>query len=246
MTLLEAVESLGLIEVTAVSWIYVIRVQTSHVAVFQIAYLLPFFDPGLPEEFRVGGPRFWRDQERLLESTIPIEDQISELHRTRTVGNLALNHRTPAERAAHGLWSIRTHGGNDQERLTWMAAIIAAEGRSSSQEGSTKIRSLSSCFQPAPNRRKPPASRRRAVAIDGRRSRWVSIELLAHSIFRPVSFTEPGAWTSGWKAVVRVGSTVDQGLPAWESLASLRKPADKYLCRQPTPIVSGYLNGIEA
>jgi hypothetical protein len=158
MTLLEAVESLGLIEVTAVSWIYVIRVHTCHLAVFQIAYLLPFLDVNLPDEFRAGKPRLWRDQRRLLESTMQIEDQISELHRTRTVGNLALTYRTPPERAAHGLWSIRTHGGNDQERLTWMAAIIAAEGRSSSQEGSTRTRPLSSCFQPVPNRRKPPAS----------------------------------------------------------------------------------------
>ena len=58
MTLLEAVESLGLIEVIAVSWIYVIRVHTRHLVVFQIAYLLPFLDPGLPDEFRVGGPKF--------------------------------------------------------------------------------------------------------------------------------------------------------------------------------------------
>jgi len=118
MTLLKAVESLGLIELTAVSWVYVIRVQTRHVAVFQIAYLLPFLDHGLPDEFRAGKPRLWRDQIRLLESTIPIEDQILELHRTRTFGNLTQAYRTPAERAAHGLWSIRTHGGNDQERLT--------------------------------------------------------------------------------------------------------------------------------
>jgi hypothetical protein len=57
MTLLKAVESLGLIEVTAVSWIYVIRVRTRHVAVFTIAYLLPFLDPNLPDEFRAGKPR---------------------------------------------------------------------------------------------------------------------------------------------------------------------------------------------
>jgi hypothetical protein len=158
MTLLEAVESLGLIEVTAVSWIYVIRVQACHLAFFQIAYLLPFLDPGLPDEFRAGKPRLWRDQERLLESTMPMEDQISELHRTRTVGNLALNYRTPPERAAHGLWSIRTHGGNDQERLTWMAAIIAAEGRSPWQEGSSRIQPISDSFQSIANRRKPPAS----------------------------------------------------------------------------------------
>ena len=112
MTLLKAVESLGLIEVTAVSWIYISRVHTRHLAVFQIAYLLPFLDVNLPDEFRAGEPRLWRDQRRLLESTIPIEDQISELHRTRTFGNLALIDRTSPERAAPVLWSIRTHCGN--------------------------------------------------------------------------------------------------------------------------------------
>jgi|SRR5579859_5933941 len=103
MTLLEAVESLGLIEVTAVSWIYISRVHARHLVVFQIAYMLPFFDVKLPDEFRAGEPKLWRDQRRLLESTMPIEDQISELHKTRTLGNLALIDRTPAERAAHGL-----------------------------------------------------------------------------------------------------------------------------------------------
>jgi hypothetical protein len=155
MTLLEAVESLGLIEVTAVSWIYVIRVHTRHVAVFQIAYLLPFLDPNLPDEFRAGKPRLWRDQRRLLESTMPIEDQISELHKTRTFGNLALTYRTSSGRGATGLWSIRTHGGNDQERLTWMGAVIAAEGRS---PWSSRNRALSSCSQAIASHRKPPTS----------------------------------------------------------------------------------------
>jgi hypothetical protein len=158
MTLLKAVESLGLIEVTAVSWIYVVRVHTRYTAVFQIAYLLPFLDPALPDEFRAGKPRFWRDQRRLLESTMPIEDQISELHRTRTLGDLALIYRAPAERVVEGLWCIRTHGGNDQERLTWMEGIIATEGRSPWREGSPRIRPLSSCSQSISNPRKPPAS----------------------------------------------------------------------------------------
>jgi hypothetical protein len=158
MTLLEAVESLGLFEVTAVSWIYVIRVHTRYMAVFQIAYLLPFLDADLPNEFRAGEPRFWPDQARRLESRVPIEDQILELHRTRTFGNLTQVYQTPTGRGEHGLWSIRTHGGNDQERLTWMAAIIALEGRSSWQEGSPRIRPLSSGSQSISNFRKPPAS----------------------------------------------------------------------------------------
>jgi hypothetical protein len=158
MTLLEAVESLGLIEVAAVSWIFVIRVQTRHVAVFQIAYLLPFLDPDFPVKFRAGEPRFWPDQTRQLESRVPIEDQILELHRTRTFGNLTPVYQAPAGREANGLWSIRTHGGNDQERLTWIAAIMGVEGRSPWQEGSPRIESLSSCLQSIANRRKPPAS----------------------------------------------------------------------------------------
>jgi len=158
MTLLEAVESLGLIEVAAVSWIFVIRVQTRHVAVFQIAYLLPFPDPDLPLKFRSGEPRFWPDQTRRLESGFPIEDQILELHRTRTLGNLTPVYQTQAGREENGLWSIRTHGGSDQERLTWMAAIMGVEGRSMWQEGSSRIQPLPICSQSIASLRKPPAS----------------------------------------------------------------------------------------
>jgi hypothetical protein len=130
MTLLEAVESLGLIEVNAVSWIYIIRVHTRHMAVFTIAYLLPFLDADLSDEFRAGDLRLWKDRRRLLESKIPIEVQILELHRTRTVGSLALVHAGPEERGANGLWTIKTHAANDQERLKWMESVIALEGRS--------------------------------------------------------------------------------------------------------------------
>jgi hypothetical protein len=129
MTLLEAVESLALVEVTAVSWTHVIRVHTHHVAVFTIAHLLPFFDTDLPDDFRAGDLRLWQDRRRLLESNIPIEGQILELHRTRTVGNLALVRLMPAEREAHGLWTIKTHAGDDEERMAWMEAVIEAEGR---------------------------------------------------------------------------------------------------------------------
>jgi hypothetical protein len=130
MTLLEAVESLGLIEVNAVSWIYIFRVHTRHIAVFTIAYLLPFLDSDLSDEFRAGDLRLWKDRRRLLQSKIPIEVQILELHGTRTVGNLALVHQGPEESDAHGLWTIKTHAADDQERLKWMESVIALEGRS--------------------------------------------------------------------------------------------------------------------
>src|SRR5580704_323861 len=95
----------------------------------------------------------------------PIEDQISELHRTRTFGNLALIYRTSSERGTPGLWSIRTHGGNDQERLTWMEAVIAAEGRSPWQEGSSTIRPLSSLLSVDSQSSETANFRRRPVAI---------------------------------------------------------------------------------
>ena len=130
MTLLEAVESLALIELNAVSCIHVVRLRSHHVAFFTIALLLPFLNTDLSDEFRAGEPRLWPDQARLLESEAPIEDQILELHRTRALGNLSQVYLQPTKRVAHELWIIETHCGTDQERLRWMEAVIAVEGRS--------------------------------------------------------------------------------------------------------------------
>jgi hypothetical protein len=130
MTLLEAVESLALIEVNAVSYIHIVPFRSQYVAVFTISILLPFVNTDLSDEFRCGEPRFWRDQARWLESTAPIEDQILELHRSRTLGNLSRVYLKPAKTSAGELWIIETHCGTDQERLTWMEAVIAMEGRS--------------------------------------------------------------------------------------------------------------------
>jgi hypothetical protein len=129
MTLLEAVESLALIEVNAVSWINVMPVDNLHVAVFTIAFVLPFLDPELPYEFRAGKRKCWPDQKRLLGSAMPIEYQILELHRTQTLGNLAPVYLRPTEGQAQGLWAIKPHAGDDRERLTWMEAVIGLEGR---------------------------------------------------------------------------------------------------------------------
>ena len=133
MTLLDAVESLALIEVPAVSCIHVVPFYSHHVAFFTIAFLLPFLNTNLSDEFRAGELRFWPDQARVLESEAPIEDQILELHRTRALGNLSqvyLRHLRPSERGTRELWIIETHCGTDQERLAWMEAVIGLEGRS--------------------------------------------------------------------------------------------------------------------
>jgi hypothetical protein len=130
MTLLKAVESLALMEVNAVSWINVIPLATGrHIAFFTIAFLLPFRDSDLPYEFRAGQRRFWPDQKRLLESDIPIQEQILELHGARTLGNLELVYLKPADGWERGLWTIKSHAGDDQERLTWMGRVIGLEGR---------------------------------------------------------------------------------------------------------------------
>ena len=68
MTLLDAVESLQFMEMSAVSWINIILIHTHYVAHFTIAFVLPFLEAKLPDEFRDGSPRFWPDQKRLLKS----------------------------------------------------------------------------------------------------------------------------------------------------------------------------------
>jgi hypothetical protein len=129
MTLLEAVDSLEFIEVTAVSWINVIPTRTDYVAFFTIAFVLPFLNTKLTDEYKAGSPRFWPDRKRLLKSRIPIKDQILELHQTRMLGNLASVYLPPTEGKTHGLWIIKTHSSGDQERLRLVEAVIALEGR---------------------------------------------------------------------------------------------------------------------
>ena len=130
MTLLTAVESLSLIELPAVSFIFVIPFRTHYRVFFTIALLLPFSRTDLPDDFRAGTLRFWPDQSRLLEGDAPIEDQITELHKTGSLGNLSQVYLRPTETEARGLWIIETHAGTQDERLNWMASVIALEGRS--------------------------------------------------------------------------------------------------------------------
>jgi hypothetical protein len=130
MTLVDAVQSLGIIELPAVSWINIRPGRRNHVVVFTIAIVLPLADLALPEEFRAGEPRSWPDRRRLLEAGIPIEDQIRELHLTHMLGNLAWVYLAAIEGEAYGLWIIETHAGSRQERLDWLQSIIALEGRS--------------------------------------------------------------------------------------------------------------------
>ena len=124
MTLLEAVQSLAILEMAAVSWIKVGRLDEQVLAVFTIALQLPFFDPSLPEELRTGSKRMWPDQKRIIESEIPVEDQIMELHKTRLLGNLAWVRRAATEGASSGLWIIETHAGTREERLVWMRSVL--------------------------------------------------------------------------------------------------------------------------
>ena len=76
MTLLEAVQSLALLELAAVSWIHIDLRDEQTLAVFMIALQLPFVDPALPEELRTGPVRMWPDQKRILVNDILVEDQI--------------------------------------------------------------------------------------------------------------------------------------------------------------------------
>jgi hypothetical protein len=130
MTLLSAVESLSLMELPAVSFIYIIPFRTHYRAFFTIAFLLPFSRTDLPDEFRGGTLRFWPDQSRILEGDLPIQDQITELHRSGSLGNLSQVYLRPTKTESRGVWIIETHCGTESERLNWMASVIAVEGRS--------------------------------------------------------------------------------------------------------------------
>ena len=129
MTLLQAVQSLGFVELATVSWINIRQAGGQHVAIFTLALLLPFRDPLLPEEIRRGPPRFWPDQSRLLESAISIQDQIQELHSSKILGNLDFAYVAATKGDASAIWIIETHAGSDQERDTWLRSVAALEGR---------------------------------------------------------------------------------------------------------------------
>ena len=132
MRLLEAVQSLAIVELTAVSWINIRPAGEQYVASFTIALLLPFLDPGLSEEFLRGELRFWPDQERLLDSPIPLQDQILELHTTQILGNLASVYLVGKKGETAELWMVQTHAGSSEERMNWLRSVIPMEGRSPS------------------------------------------------------------------------------------------------------------------
>jgi hypothetical protein len=129
MTLLQAAESLPIVELAGVSWINIHSSDALTIAEFTIALLLPFVDPALSIEFRGGGFRFWQDQTRLLDSPLSIRDQIVELHESGVLGDLAFICRKPTERHSASLWMIKTHAGHELERRIWLRAVIAMEGR---------------------------------------------------------------------------------------------------------------------
>ena len=128
MTLLDAVHSLGIVELATVSWINIRQIGAHHVAVFMSALLLPFSDPLLPEELRRGQPRFWQDQTRLLDSPIPIQDQIQELHLSKILGTLETVYVVAKEGEAPAIWIVETHAG-EMERDIWLRSVMALEGR---------------------------------------------------------------------------------------------------------------------
>jgi len=129
MTLLDAVQSLGIVELATVSWINIRQIGSRHVVIFTSALLLPFSDPLLSRELLIGAPRFWPDQTRLLESRIPIRDQIAELDRTGILGRLEPVYLRAVKGEAAAVWIIQTHSGSEEERAVWLRSVLALEGR---------------------------------------------------------------------------------------------------------------------
>ena len=128
MTLLQAVQSLSLVEAAAASWITIRPAGGQTVAVFTVALLLPFADPCLPKEF-AGETRLWPDQIRVLDKEPRIEDQIDELEAAGLLGELDSVYLGAVESGAHPLWIIETHAGSPEERTAWLKSVIELEGR---------------------------------------------------------------------------------------------------------------------
>ena|SRR2546421_7489099 len=129
MTLLAAAQSLGIIELAGVSWINIYSLQRCHVAEFTMALLLPFNDPRLSAGLRTGDAGFWPDQTRVLESEMPIQAQIRELHTSGVLGNLAVFKTMPTARGVQPRWIIETRAGTRHERRNWLRSVIEIEGR---------------------------------------------------------------------------------------------------------------------
>ena len=129
MTLLDAVQSLGIVELATISWINIRPIGDRHMAMFTSALLLPFSDPLLSVELRSGGMRFWPDQLRILGSPIPIRDQIAEVHQTEILGHLEPAYLRAVSGEAAAVWIIQTHSGSEAEREAWLRSVIALEGR---------------------------------------------------------------------------------------------------------------------
>jgi len=124
MTLLEAVQSLEILEVAALSWINILEPAGGRVANFTIAIVLPLADyPDLPEySLRAGECMPWPDRRRKIEKHISIEEQILELGMSGMAGNLRWVR-------LNGLWAIETHSGSFGERARWLKSVIELEGR---------------------------------------------------------------------------------------------------------------------
>jgi hypothetical protein len=115
LSLLEAVRSLGEIEITNLSRILIAPRNGEIVATFSISANLPHAaDGNLPTGVSLLGWERWPDQERVIDWRADLGTQIRELERAGIVGRLDTHHK------GSDSWAITTHAGSDKERHAWV------------------------------------------------------------------------------------------------------------------------------
>jgi len=120
MNLLEAVQSLGELERSALSSIRIERDAGGYRARFDFALKLPRTEsPELPKGVELRGFSRWPEQEILLDWRTPALDQIKALDTSGICGRLDWFEPRP------DAWTIKTHAGSDQERRAWLFTLEA-------------------------------------------------------------------------------------------------------------------------
>lgn len=121
MNLLEAVQSLGKLERSALSSIRIERDSGGYRARFDFALKMPRPEsPELPKGVELQGFSRWPEEEILLDWRMPALEQIQALHASGLCGQLNWFEPRP------DTWTVKTHSGSDEERRAWLFGLQEA------------------------------------------------------------------------------------------------------------------------
>ena len=129
MTLLGAVQSLGMVEIATVSWINIRQIGAQHVAYSRWLCCSPWAVFFWLKNFATGRQGFGRIKNGYLKVRFPSRTRFRKLHFSKILENLDFAYVAATEGDASAIWIIETHAGSDEERNTWLRPVMALEGR---------------------------------------------------------------------------------------------------------------------